>query len=163
MDSTLESQGVYCVSFYVNPADSTGLGTNNLGMYFSNTHTFVSGYQYLNFSPQINNTSVITDTANWTEITGTYTAIGGERYIIIGNFFSDSLTDTAGISTSRPWTFHGGYYYIDDVDVHRCSCNNVGVVEVGEDKEINIYPNPTISQFTAHSEGMKIKQIIITE
>ena len=108
LDSTLITNRSYCIRFYVNLNDSTGIGNNNIGMYFSSTHTYVSGYQFLNFIPQINYTGVISDTLNWTEITGTFIAQGGERYIIIGNFFPDSLTDTVGVQTTRPWNTHFG-------------------------------------------------------
>ncbi len=38
----------YCVNFYANLSNLTGLATNNLGMYFSNSHTLINGNQYLN-------------------------------------------------------------------------------------------------------------------
>ncbi len=141
LDSTLSTNTTYCISFFVNLSDTTGLGTNNIGMYFSSTHTFVGGFQCLNFIPQINFTSVISDTANWTEISGTYTAQGGERYIIIGNFYPDNLTDTVSIQTSRPPGLHLADYYIDDVDVHKCTCN-VGVQELEQDFYFKLSPNP---------------------
>ena len=141
LDSTLSTNTTYCISFFVNLSDTTGLGTNNIGMYFSSTHTYLSGFQYLNFIPQINYTSVISDTINWTEVSGTYIAQGGERYIIIGNFYPDNLTDTVSIQTSRPPGLHLADYYIDDVDVHRCTCN-VGVQELDKSFNFKLSPNP---------------------
>ena len=149
LDSALIANEMYCVSFYVNPSDSTGLGSNNIGMYFSTTHTSIPTNVYLsiypNFIPQINFTYVITDTANWTEISGTYTVQGGERYIIIGNFFPDASTDTLAFQTTRPWTLRLGYFFIDDVDVHRCSCN-VGIDELKNEMSFNLSPNPNNGQ-----------------
>jgi len=112
LDSSLIANVQYCISFYVSPAGVTGMATNNIGMYISNTHTFVNGNANLNFIPQINSINVISDTLNWTEITGTYIAQGGERYIIIGNFFADSLTDTVPIQTIVPWHQHSGFYFL---------------------------------------------------
>jgi len=141
LDSALVLNEEYCISFYVNLADSTGIGTNNIGMYFSDTLTFENTTQNLNRIPQINYTNLITDISNWTEISGTYNAHGGERYIIIGNFYPDNLTDTVAIPTLRPWNWRYGYYFVDDVDVHRCSCN-VGVDELKNEMAFNLIPNP---------------------
>lgn len=102
LDSTLISQHKYCVSFYVTLGSWLALSTNNIGMYFSPTHTHIQTNYGLTFTPQINQTTVVGDTTNWTEITGTYIANGGEQYIIIGNFFPDSLTDTIA-SPSQYW------------------------------------------------------------
>ena len=158
LDSVLLVNQSYCVSFYVNLNDSLGLANNNLGIYFSNTHVSGGGNQNLNLTPQINYSSVIFDTLNWTEVSGTYIAQGGERYIIIGNFFSDNLTDTAAIHTPRPWNTHFGYYYVDDVDVHECNCH-VGVDEENESNELTIYPNPSEGEFEIKSNKSKIKSV----
>ncbi len=146
LDSALILNGEYCVSFFVNVADSTGIGTNNMGLYFSDTLTNINNNEkYLSFIPQINNFNIISDTLNWTEISGTYTAHGGEQYIIIGNFYPDSITDTVAIYTTRPWNSRFGYYFVDDVDVHRCACN-VGVQELEQGFYFKLSPNPNSGQ-----------------
>ncbi len=158
LDSNLVSQATYCVSFYVSNADSSGIGTNNIGLYFSDSNLNVSTSYTLNFIPQINHVGILGDTLNWTEISGTYLAQGGERYIIIGNFYADSLTDTVAIQTPRPWNTHSGYYYVDDVDVHLCTCN-VGVDEESESNKVAIYPNPSEGVFEIKSNNYKIKNV----
>jgi hypothetical protein len=61
----------------------------------------------------------ITDTLNWTKISGIYTAEGGEEWITIGNFFNDD--ETTAIE------FLGGegsivsYYALDDVSIQSLS------------------------------------------
>jgi len=51
-------------------------------------------------TPQIQNPSnnIITDTLNWTLITGTFTAQGNEKFMVIGNFKSDAATNTVLIN-----------------------------------------------------------------
>ncbi len=56
-------------------------------MYFSTTHTHIVANSLFSYTPQINETTVITDTANWTLVSGLFIANGGEQYIIIGNFY----------------------------------------------------------------------------
>ena len=156
LDSQLVAQREYCTSFYVCLANSSQLACNNIGMYFSNTHTFVSSFQgTLNLVPQINATNIINDTLNWTLISGSYIANGGERYIIIGNFYSNSLTDTTQIQPSG----NNSYYYIDDVDVHCCSCSEQGVKEEGNKEGVNVYPNPATNELTIELKNIKAKSI----
>ena len=121
LNSTLIQNKSYCASFYVNLADRSHFACNNIGMYFSATHTFIATTSNLSFIPQIVDTSIITDSTNWINISGEYTAQGGERYIIIGNFSPNNLTDTiqlAGLNGGA------GYYYIDDVSVFEITNGN---------------------------------------
>ncbi len=157
LDAPLIAQEYYCASFYISTADRNGLACNNIGIYFSDIHTFVPSGLYLNFTPQINDTNVVSDTANWTIIYGQYRANGGERYIILGDFFPNSLTDTMQL--------HGNgtgdtYYYIDDVNVHCCTCDSTSHLGVGELKEedgMSIYPNPCGNELRIRNYELGIK------
>lgn len=68
--------------------------------------------------PQINNPTenFLKDTKTWKKISGTYMAKGGEKYITIGNFHSNTKTPT----TPSPSVGKGAYayYFIDDVAVY---------------------------------------------
>ncbi len=149
LDSTLIDHENYCVSFYVNHANRARFAVNNIGMYFSTTQTNIAGGSPLNFIPQINDTNIVSDDSVWTLIYGRFTSHGGERYIIIGNFYADSLTDTNhvhGIGSTIP----EAYYYIDDVNVHCCTCDSVsnGVSEINKEEDIMVYPNPATTSLT---------------
>jgi hypothetical protein len=164
LDSPLVNQENYCASFYINLANLNNVhytALKNIGMYFSNTHTDSSIVGNLSFTPQITIPTYVTDTLNWTLVYGEYVAHGGERYIIIGNFKSQSASDTIHLSgTGLPGD---PYYYIDDVNIHCCTCDSTtslhaGVAEIKEGNEITIYPNPTSSIFTITSSD-KIKEV----
>lgn len=112
----------YCVEFFVSLADTQTVAANDIGMYFSDTSIYISTNQNLNLIPQINNNPVnnpLTDKIGWTKISGIFSAGGGEKYIIIGNFLDDALTDTTYFSSVES----GSYYYIDDVSVKCCDCD----------------------------------------
>jgi hypothetical protein len=167
LDTPMVDQQHYCCSFYVNLGDSCNYACNNIGMYFSNNHTYLSTSNSLNLIPQINETNIVSDTAHWTLIYGEYVAHGGERYIIIGNFYTDSLTDT--LSThNRGWD-NSAYYFIDDVNVHCCTCDSTtsihaGVGEVKEEKQLTISPNPSNGEFNIKlNKEYKNIQIEITD
>jgi gliding motility-associated-like protein len=121
LDTTLLAGNQYCVIIHLNFADTSYFAINKFGTYFSDTaivpYSFSYGYPYLlPFSPQVQYTGgVITDTVNWIEVSGIFTAQGNENYITLGNFEYDSLTTTVVFNNSSGW--QACYYYIDDVSV----------------------------------------------
>ncbi len=143
LDSTLIAGKKYCSSFYINCVNVTNVVCNNFGMYFSNAHHYVQSLSPLNFTPQINDTSIVSDTVGWTLVSGDFIANGGEKYLIIGNFYSNLLTDTATVNG----LYHQSYYFIDDVSV--IDCTNQGVVSAGSTaEEIEVFPNPASNILT---------------
>lgn len=149
LDSPMVAGNIFCVSFYINLGGKVGRATKNTGVYISASHIYNSGMGYLSYTPQIIDTTFISDTTNWTLISGQYTSIGGERYILIGKF-SSSLSDTMHVNpgSSNPIA----YYYIDDVDVHCCSSNcTIGVTNLLQTEEVFIlFPNPAQNEISIH-------------
>jgi len=160
LDSTLVSQKTYCASFYVSLCNKARIANNNIGMCFSNTIINVPNYLNLNFTPQINDTNIVSDTLNWTLISGQFIAQGGERYLIIGSFIADSLADTTHLNSGVFTNI--SYYYIDDVNVHCCSCDStshVGVGEMNKKENVELYPNPATNELTIEIKNIKAKSI----
>ena len=162
LDTLLQGK-IYCVKFYVNFAKPTLQAYNNvaiteIGMYISNDSISLNTDKTLPYTPQIKSSVnvFLNDTVNWSLISGQYIAVGGEKYITIGNF--KAHTDTLGVVNHI--NYSASYYFVDDVSL--VDCTDAGVQELSDVNEINIYPNPTTSLFTIHSEGMKIKEIKIT-
>ena len=89
-----------------------------LGVYFDDGSVSTPIYIYMGLvavTPQVYNTlQLLNDTVNWMKIEGSFIATGNEKYITIGNFFPDSLSDIGFFGTPTSW---GAYYYIDDVSV----------------------------------------------
>ena len=143
--SPLKAGKKYCISFYVNPGNYTYYVIDAIGAYISFDSIHESNYSVLPFTPQIENPLgyIISDTVNWTEISGTYMANGGERYVTIGSFFSDSIIHYVYNDTIHPpgaWP----YYYLDDVSVYYCGGDTTGINNYGGGKGyFNLYPDPT--------------------
>ena len=156
------SNGIkYFVTFYVSLANSSEFACNDIGAYLSdsalNFNNYYVGYQggrnlvkdYL--VPQIANnpiTNPLTDTLNWMKVTGSYIAHGGEKYIIIGNF----LSDTSSHIVYLPWNYKANtaaYYYIDDVFVTTDSLLAGEHEPAAKAKagEVKVYPNPNNGKF----------------
>jgi gliding motility-associated-like protein len=123
---SLSAGHTYTLSFFVRYAFpifyySNFVAVDRIGMYFSDTMVYSSYLSNLSLNAQFKNAAgnYITDTSSWVNISGAYTAHGGEQWLSIG-FFNDSLpvNDTllypASIdSTSYKWS----YVFIDDVSV----------------------------------------------
>jgi OOP family OmpA-OmpF porin len=122
LDSPLIAGRKYCVRFYVNLGDSSGYATDGMGAYLSvdTVQDYTTSFN-LPYVPQITNPAgnILTDHVNWVLISGEYTALGGEKFITIGNFKDDASSNTQQVSTSAPWLFWC-YYYIEDVYIGSC-------------------------------------------
>jgi len=120
----------YCVEFYVSLADASYWANNRIGLYISNFAPINDGQiDTITALPQFfaDTNQLFLDTINWVKVSGTYSAIGGEKYITIGNFFADNQTATIGNMGSFMWC----YYYIDDVAVYE-----LAPFEAGDDRVI---------------------------
>ena len=65
-------------------------------------------------TPQLYFEDAVTDTENWTQLFDTYTAVGGEQYITIGNFFEPGNYD---LVTINPGGQNVSYFYVENVSV----------------------------------------------
>ena len=120
LDSLLPNKQ-YCVEFYIAFAENSRAAIHSIGAYFSPDSIYVTMSPLLNYSPQILSDTTIcySDTGNWVKISGKFIATGGERYITIGDFNPNYVTDSClGINGSLT-TF--SYYFLDDVSVYACS------------------------------------------
>ncbi len=116
--SPLSAGTTYCVSFWLNLADSSRVGIDHVGAYLSpqpiNCSTIGCYLQYNSSTTNLTPMPVI-DTANWVFISGTYTATGGEQYITIGNFTADTNCSIQVANSSA--TYNSAYYFVDDVSI----------------------------------------------
>ncbi len=111
----------YCVSFFINVTNNSTYGVDAVGAFFSDQSTDTisqcnSPITYL--TPQVENQAFnfITDTLNWVSITGTFTALGIEKYMLLGNFNSDQATHSIVINPTFLPTIITEVLY-DDVSV----------------------------------------------
>jgi len=115
LKTPLKAGEEYCGEIYVNLLNSkkeTMEFGNQFGMYFSKGKIplgIALPFEVLDiFSPQISNPSgnILDDTVGWMLISGTFTASGGEDYVVIGNF-----KDAANTINQN------SYYLVDDVSL----------------------------------------------
>ncbi len=112
----LEKDKIYKVNFFVSLCNKYKYYTNAIGAYLSENKIEQFNYWALEITPQIISSVKINDTLNWVKISGNYRAIGGEKFLTIGNFFTDanSQLDTNLIGAA------GSCYFVDDVSLIAC-------------------------------------------
>ena len=120
LKQTLKQNTQYCAKFFIVNTNNNVVGIDAYGIYFgSGILDTISHCSYpLTFlNPQVQNQNgIITDTLNWIAITGTFTAVGNEKYMVLGNFKPNNLTNTLIINpTYLP--SKATDLYIDDVSL----------------------------------------------
>ena len=105
---------------------------------------------------------ILSDTIGWTLVSGSFVADSAYRYIMIGQFFSNALTDTLHFAAPEsvfPW-YPRAYTLIDAVCVspHPSGCDmGVGMVEPTMTGPV-IYPNPAKDQLVlTHQNGSEVQ------
>ncbi len=132
----LVAGGRYRVSFWVSLADKSPHAVATIGALFTASRLEDTTWDvlmdrevtdYLDrrtqsiavyLTPQVvNNTdSVLLNAKGWVEISGEFTAQGGERFLTIGNFASFNRSNVQHTNSINA-VLQGAYYYVDDVSV----------------------------------------------
>ncbi|MBK9700907.1 MAG: T9SS type A sorting domain-containing protein [Flavobacteriales bacterium] len=156
----LEVGQMYYCSFRANAAfggnaqyPTIWLASSNIGMLFTTyDRHWYQGDAYpapLNMA-HVLRTQVLSDTVGWTLVSGSFVADSAYSYLMIGNFFSNALTDTlhfADPDSVFPW-YPWGYTLIDAVCVSPkpMGCDlGQDVEEVKEESGV-LFPNPASDQ-----------------
>jgi len=119
---SLKKGSIYFVSFQVQLGLSCNIACNGLGIFFSKDAMLA--YETVNFpikADVLNSANnVIKDKNKWTQICGTFVAHGNEKFVTIGNFYSNQEMQYQLLDENLIVTPHinpMAYYYIDDVQV----------------------------------------------
>lgn len=154
LDAPMKKGLKYCVKFNVSLAEASKYGSNNIGAHFTNKDRTTEAKVPIiaddnkNLLMHFDNTMTIqTARYNWSEICGVYTAQGNEKYITIGNFFSDEDTKYERMKKDpkvKAKQIIAAYYYIDDISVvlideekgEKCDC---AVEDAGDSYSALIY------------------------
>ena len=155
LTSPLNAGTCYNLQLFVSASNGSQYMSPDISAYFSNT--FISGINYwdpLPFTPQVNNPSGnVFDTLAWKLVSLSYTASGGESYMIIGNFKNDANTTYSVINNNA---YPQAYVYIDDVTLTPCTG-----IEEQTAGQLKIYPNPVKNELRIKNAASKIEEIKI--
>ncbi len=161
----------YFVRWYVSAGDSCNYVCNNIGIYFSQNeiHDTCPTMCNLQYLPQIENPSTnnLNSRNGWTEISGFYTAIGGEKYIIIGNFrdTTNTIATYTGWSSIPDSIFPNreySYYYVDDILITPHD-SLTSIKESEYPVSLTITPNPFYGLIYIESKNYLIEDVSLID
>ncbi len=150
----------YYFSCFINCSGgiATTLASNKFGMrLLTNSIDSLQGSSLVTNFSNVFSDSLFTDTLTWYKIKGTFLADSSYQYIVLGNLFTDTNTDTLSV---RPGTPDISYYFLDDICLSTDSmyCENWTSNQeiLINDSKLNLFPNPILSNLNITSElGMK--------
>ncbi|MCB0794695.1 MAG: T9SS type A sorting domain-containing protein [Flavobacteriales bacterium] len=87
---------------------------------------------------------ILSDTVGWTLVSGSFVADSAYAYLMIGNFFSNALTDTLHFAPPGPDWYAFSYTLLDAVCVspNPLGCDLGQGVDVVQDESGVLFPNP---------------------
>jgi len=165
LTSPLEIGEVYYLSFWVSaaegrssPPDTPGWAqpvfwaSNNVGLLFTMQPNIWTGFTGPEFEPRnyahLFAQEVIADTSDWILVSGSFTADSAYRYLAVGNFFENAMTDTMHLT---PGNSSGAFVYVDEVCVstspNGCDIGN-GLIELHGNAPAVVFPNPALNAVT---------------
>jgi outer membrane protein OmpA-like peptidoglycan-associated protein len=113
----------YILEVFYKLAPYSVYAVNRFGMTLTDTRINLQDDKVINLTPLIsveNDTAILRTTGGWEQAKLEYVANGGERFVVIGNFFDNKSTK----ATRFPFRFGkserlstSAYYYVDDVSV----------------------------------------------
>lgn len=114
----LNTGTAYDVSFFVSLSEKSQYAVKHIGAHFSNDSIVSTGVTKPRVVPQVESDTFIVDTSGWVKVSGCFKAIGGEQYMIIGDFrdtLANMVIPVVPDTLISNWT--KSYYYIDSVSV----------------------------------------------
>lgn len=112
LDAPLVEGRTYAVSFQVALAGNSDRAISGIGAHCSPVPLKYNNRKFMQERPQVSADGILAEKGKWVEVSGTFTADGGERYLVLGTF------PTASFETKRivegPDNQYA-YYYIDHV------------------------------------------------
>ncbi len=144
------------INFTGNPLIS--IACNKFGANFSTQSNDSCCPPLLNNNPKIYSDSILSDSVQWFRISESFIADSAYMFLGLGNFFTDSNTDTLHFGTYPDVS----YYYVDNVCLTTDSIYNetwTGL-QNSELNEIHIWPNP-IKNYFQFSAKQKIDEVAI--
>ena len=130
------------------------LANNKVGMLFTmDSRPAPFGYDPVDYRPNfahVLHSAILNDTVAWNLVSGSFVPDSAYRYVMMGQFFSNALTDTLHFASPEavdPW-YPRAYTLLDAVCVSPDpnGCELAQGVDEHQDTAVTLYPNPATDQ-----------------
>ncbi len=108
----LQAGVLYIAECWVLRAVRSNEASNNIGLVLTDQPISTRDNLPLYITPTVNEDNVV-ERNTWHKVSGVFEATGKERYLLIGNFYGDEVTEHKQQKDGE----RGAYYFIDDVNV----------------------------------------------
>ena len=115
LDASLIAGKTYTFTYYVSLAENSGYAVSGFGAYFTKDKVNQKSNAYIAATPQISTKNVADSKTEWTKISGTFVATGGEEYVTIGVF--NAATSSKAVSGGSGVNGVRAYYFVDGVSL----------------------------------------------
>lgn len=134
LDQTLSEGKEYHLEFWVKRHRQANMASNNLGAYIGKAPIVEKNYEPITDMELIlNHTEIINpDEPHWEKISGNFFAQGGEKFLIIGNFYNNENTNFKKVKNIGEPAWENPYYLLDDVSLKEIISEEPEIVEVEE-------------------------------
>lgn len=121
LNEPMVKDSTYFIEFFVLPSPRYTNFHDSYGAHFSSSKPIGNGngLKVQEFEEHVGNLrgELITDTINWTPISGLYVAKGGERFMTLGNFRNAANTNSVAFERGNLINTLSSYYFVDGVGV----------------------------------------------
>lgn len=112
LNAPLEAGVRYVAECWVMRASFSNEASNNIGLLLAPEPVSSRDCLPLHITPSVNEDKLVKK-SGWHKVSGVIEATGGERFLLIGNFYSDEATQHERFPEGE----RGAYYFVDDVNV----------------------------------------------
>lgn len=160
LQTPLVAGQTYHIGFSIKLGERSKYEIDHFGLYISDTALGPSNLyplnDLINVTPQLDISRSLTADTVWRDVSGLYTASGGERFVTLGNFTPDSMLSInpnpsyiSGDTTCLLTNF-AGYVFIDDIYIIPDSTISVSELPM---IEFSTYPNPATNHLVVKFHG----------
>lgn len=117
LTTELQAGKTYKITFWVCNSSNSRFAVDGIGACVTFDKSRIKDKNVMDLIPVLENPvgTILTNQYSWVAIEGNYTAIGGEKYLTIGNFRNNFSTNY--VMQDGKSGFNYAYYYIDDVSL----------------------------------------------
>jgi len=149
----------YCFRIHLSLGDSSNYASRGIfGLYFTSDAIYQSGYTRIRKDPDvvISEKEYVYDKENWLQYDVQFRASGGERFLTLGNFWSNAIVDTSYLGGGLNSFFKHSYYYFDDLYLGFCDSTfdfEVPIEKTRYEEPLKIFPNPVSDVLQVYYQG----------
>ena len=152
----LKKDSTYCFSAFLKLSPGSKYATNAFGVLFTDKPQYINTDERLTVVPSKSlSNQVLNFKTRWMKVQCTYTAKGGEQWLVLGSFQNHKQLELIEV----PGEIMESYYYLDDVSLvpvkneEDCGCN---FSDTRKNDDVEILEETTPTAFTNLRVGDKL-------